>query len=92
MEKITNKTIACVVGYNIKRIRTEHKLTAFETAKILGVDEIYLTSIEAGAVFCTIIDTINFMSAFSIKFEELLKHYEALSKIYEKQPDEEKVA
>ena len=69
----TMKTVSKRFGVNLKRIRTEKKMSQGDIIKVTGMDRGYISSVENGRQNPTLVTIEKFAKALEVSMEELMK-------------------
>ena len=67
------KTVSKRFGVNLKRIRTEKKMSQGDIIKVTGMDRGYISSVENGGQNPTLATIEKFAKALGVSMEELMK-------------------
>lgn len=67
------KSISIKIGRNLKRIRTEKKMSQGDISRKLGMDRGYISSVENGKRNPTIATIEKLANALGVSVDELLK-------------------
>jgi len=67
------KSISAKLGQNLKKIRTQKKMSQGDMARVLGVDRGYISNIENGKRNPTLATIDKLAKALGVSVEELLK-------------------
>lgn len=67
------KTISTKIGKNLKRIRTEKKMSQGDISRKLGMDRGYISSVENGKRNPTVATIEKLANALGVSVDELLK-------------------
>ena len=69
----TMKTVSKRFGVNLKRIRTEKKMSQGDIIKVTGMDRGYISFVENGRQNPTLFTIEKFAKALEVSMEELMK-------------------
>ena len=69
----TMKMVSKRFGVNLKRIRTEKKMSQGDIIKVTGMDRGYISSVENGRQNPTLATIEKFAKALGVSMEELMK-------------------